>query len=129
MNPQDPSLPLSALIHRPALVVAPDTAIRTIAQILSSHEVGIVVIEEGGEPVGVVSERDIVRGLALHDEFGVVGSYLDMTASDVMSDDPIITSGATTVADAMDVMRANGIRHLLVPLPAGHGVVSMRDLA
>jgi CBS domain-containing protein len=128
MNPRDPSLPLSALIDRPALVAAPDTPIRTIAQILSSHEVGIVVIEEAGEPVGVVSERDLVRGLALHDEFGVVGSYLDMTASDVMSDEPITTSGTTTVAEAMDVMRANGIRHLLVPLAAGHGVVSMRDL-
>ena len=119
---------IGEFIKGPSHAVAPDETIRAIAQILSSYEIGVVIVERDNEPVGVVSERDLVRGLTLHDEFGLVGSYLDMTASDLMSSDPIVADASTTKDDAVVMMRERELRHLLVATADGYGVVSIRDL-
>jgi CBS domain-containing protein len=123
------SAPLKSFVAGPAHTVAPDTTVRDIAQILSSYEIGLVLVEDGDTIVGVVSERDLVRGLAIHDEFAVVGSFVEMKATDVMTGNPVIAGAGTTVDDAIDVMREEGVRHLLVPMAEGYGVVSIRDLA
>jgi CBS domain-containing protein len=128
MIARDPATRLSDLATAPARTAAPDATVRAVTQMMSSYDIGLVVIEDDDIPVGVVSERDVVRGLTVHDEYALVGSYLDSTAGDIMSADPITAGAATTVADALEVMSEHGVRHLLVPTPEGHSVVSIRDL-
>ena len=124
----DSATRLSELATNPARTVAPDATVRVVTQMMSSYDIGLVVVETDGVPVGVVSERDVARRLTVPDEYALVGSYLESTAGDIMSADPITAGAATTVADALEVMSEHGVRHLLVPTPEGHSVVSIRDL-
>jgi CBS domain-containing protein len=104
--------------------VAPSVTVAELVGTLTSYNVGALPVVDGGELVGIVSERDVVR--RLHAD-GV--SLLALRVSDIM------TSGVTTcapgdqVADLAKIMTAGRFRHLPV-LENGAlvGIVSIGDL-
>jgi CBS domain-containing protein len=104
--------------------VAPSVTVAELVGTLASYNVGALPVVDGGELVGIVSERDVVR--RLHAD-GV--SLLEQRVSDIM------TSGVTTcapgdqVADLAKIMTAGRFRHLPV-LENGAlvGIVSIGDL-
>ena len=56
---------VGAFVKRPPLTVTKDAALLDVVKIMATHNIGLVaVVDEAGRPLGVVSERDIVRALA-----------------------------------------------------------------
>lgn len=109
---------------KPLISVTRDTAISAIAALLYTHRIGAVLVVEGGEIAGLVSERDICAGLHTHG-----AAILEATAADVMSA-PVITAGpGESVAAAMATMTDRRFRHLPV-VENGRilGLVSIGDL-
>ncbi len=104
--------------------VGPRETVAAIVTQLTSRRIGAVLVAEGGRIVGVVSERDVVRGLAAHR-----GDVLNLTARDVMTSPVITISPADSVAHAMELMTGRRIRHLPV-MESGAlcGLVSIGDL-
>jgi CBS domain-containing protein len=104
--------------------VTPDDSIAEAVRRLAQHNIGaLVVVNQDGAPVGMLSERDVIRYLA-------VGSdVLSKTAGDLMSTS--ITTG--TLGDDVDAvfhtMTHRRFRHLPV-LDDGRlvGLVSLGDL-
>lgn len=101
-----------------------DTAARVV-EVLSEHRIGAVLVRDIMQQVlGIVSERDLVRGLALH------GAHtLDMTAAQLMTSVLYTVTPQTTVAEAMCLMTDRRVRHLPV-LDDGRliGLVSIGDV-
>lgn len=98
--------------------------LREAAVALRIADVGTLAIMDDTEIAGIVSERDIIRGLA-------DGADPDEgRVADVMSLDPRYLTLADRVTTAVDVMLEAGIRHLPV-IEDGDlvGIVSIRDLA
>ena len=90
--------------------VDPTTQISEIAQLLSEHRIGaVLVIDKAEQMLGIVSERDIVRSLA---ENG--GRTLEMTAGQLMTRSVHVAHPDTTVEQAMQMMTAGRFRHLPV---------------
>ena len=105
----------------------PDTVVSAAASMLSSQSIGAAVV---GDPengvLGVISERDIARGVGDH------GSKIaDMYVKDLMTRDIIIADLDWDVSHALDVMLSHNIRHLPVIDDELDlvGLVSMRDIA
>ncbi|MBI1733806.1 MAG: CBS domain-containing protein [Candidatus Rokubacteria bacterium] len=102
----------------------PEQTVRQALKNLAEHNVGALVVLDGaGSPIGILSERDIVRRLA-RDE-GALG----ITVGDLMTK-PLITgvpNDELTTAGMM--MTENRIRHLPI-LDGGRlvGVVSIGDI-
>ncbi len=90
---------------------------------MAEEDIGALLVFEGNQPVGVVSERDVVRSLA-------AGADPDeVWAADVMSTETVWGSPDDSLIDAADALSAAGIRHL--PLRRGGrlvGIVSSRDI-
>lgn len=111
------------LTRAPVLAVhGPDT-LRAAATAMADNQVGLLVVRRGTVAVGVLSERDIVRAVA-------EGADVDDTRVDeYMTEDLAGIRSEASVQEAIDVMTANGVRHLLVR-HEGHveGVLSARDL-
>lgn len=99
--------------------------IANVATLLTEARIGSVLVRDAdGRPAGILSERDIVAGLAQHG-----ASVLNATAAMLMTDD-IVTCGPDDHIDTlMQVVTERRIRHLPV-LEAGHvaGMVSIGDL-
>jgi len=114
-----PARPVGSLITRQMLGIAPGSTLRDAVAVLVEGDVGVVIVMEGGELKGVISERDLID--AVHE-----GTDLDATLVDeIMQPDIISVDPATTVVDAARTMIQRGVRHLVVEEPNA-GVVSIR---
>lgn len=94
------------------------------AQVLREHRIGAVLVMDGGTLTGVLSERDIIRGLANEG-----ADILNQPASTLMTKEVITCSPDVDLLSALELMTNNRIRHLPV-VDGGDllGVISIGDL-
>lgn len=105
--------------------VAPTTRIDQVTTTLTEWRIGAVLVRDAaGQLLGIVSERDIVRGLARDG-----AACLTMTAAQLMTKVLHTVTPSTTTADAMTLMTNGRVRHLPV-LQDGTlvGMVSIGDV-
>ncbi len=108
------------------IAIGPDAPVSEVAAIITGRRIGAVVVENGqGYLVGIVSERDVVRGLT---QFGA--ALLDMPVSGLMTHEVRTVTPATSVTEATEIMDEGYFRHLPVRGEEGRlvGIVSIRDL-
>ncbi len=110
---------------RQVFTVAPDDSLTSIAALLHSRKVGaFIVTDRIGRVVGVVSERDIIRAVAVDG-----AEALSRPTSDYMTRDVIFALHGETVEVLLERMTDRRIRHL--PVMDGArliGIVSIGDL-
>ena len=80
------------------------------AKTITNNKIGALLVEdEGGKIAGIISERDIVRGMSQH------GADLhDVLVSELMTADLIRCAPQDSVNEAMAMMTDRRIRHLPV---------------
>jgi len=89
--------------------VVPDTNIVDFAKILKSKRIGAILVMEAGSIVGIISERDIARGLPDYGE-----KILSMPVSDIMTKKVTTCNSDASIDEIMEMMTENRIRHLPV---------------
>jgi CBS domain-containing protein len=94
-------------------------------QVLSEHNIGAIVVCERGAVDGIVSERDIVRRLAISGS-----ETLGLTVEEVMTADVLTCNPDATADEVMQVMTEHRARHLPVLDDRGRlmGIVSIGDV-
>ena len=98
------------LAHKPAVVtVAPQDSVRHALEVLAQHNIGAVPVVDAGRLVGIFSERDYARKVALK---GLAST--STTVQEVMSSQVRCASLDDTVMGCMDLMTQKHIRHLPV---------------
>jgi len=107
------------------IAMLPDTDVSNAALLLSDQAIGVAaVVDENDSLIGILSERDITRGLA---EFGA--EIIDVRVDQLMTRKIVSCDPETTIEDAMAIMHDNGIRHLpVVDNGSLVAMVSIRDL-
>jgi CBS domain-containing protein len=94
------------------------------AQALVEHNIGSLMVLEGDRPIGILTERDILRVAAGSPER--IGS---MRVGEVMTRDLITAALDDGIPEMMDLMTARRVRHL--PVLAEDrlaGIISIGDL-
>ena len=114
---------LSSKPIKDVITVAPDATVRELVALLAQHNVGALVVCEGEELAGIVSERDVVRRLQ-EDE-----TVLERPVSSIMTSDVKTCAPDMRVNDLMQVMTTGRFRHMPV-LDDGRlvGIVSIGDV-
>jgi signal-transduction protein with cAMP-binding, CBS, and nucleotidyltransferase domain len=105
--------------------VAPEDTVYEALRRLAEHEVGaLLVIDASARMVGIVSERDYTRKVALQGR-----SSKDTKVRDIMTPNVFVVTPETGTRDCMALMREKRIRHLPV-VEQGQvlGMLSIRDL-
>jgi diguanylate cyclase (GGDEF)-like protein len=107
---------------------APSTPLSEIVRSMKDNRYSCIVITEQNRPVGIVTERDIVKIFAEHFEGG---KDLARDTSSVMSAPPVTIAEDTQLLDALVVAKSNQIRHLPITDASGQlvGLVTQTDLA
>ena len=119
--------PVSELLKKrePALFhTTPDTTVFDALQVLARHEVGALMVMVDDKLVGVLSERDYTRKIALLGK-----NSKEVKVADIMTANVITVGPDTRTRDCMNLMSQKRIRHLPV-VHAGKvvGMISIRDL-
>ncbi|MCH4815496.1 MAG: CBS domain-containing protein [Saccharolobus sp.] len=113
------------LIVRNPVTAKPEMSIRDAAKIMRKENLGsLIIVDETNKPIGIVTERDILRAVA--DEI-----LLDSPVSTIMTKGLITISPDKDVTEALIIMYQNNVRHLAVVGQNGElvGVISIRDAA
>jgi CBS domain-containing protein len=108
----------------PVITVDGETNVRDSATLMSEKGIGSLIVLRGGEPVGIVTKRDIIKR--------VVSECKDPCGTkiqDIMTSPVITTSKDVGILSAMRTMREHQISQMLV-LEGDKmaGIISERDL-
>jgi CBS domain-containing protein len=115
--------PLGELVHRELVCVEPSTAIAAAARAMSQHGVSSLLVAEGEQVRGIVTDRDLRNRVLAQgrDPTGPIAT--------IMTPDPLTLDAARPVLEGILAMVSRGIHHL--PLTRDgriFGVVTTRDL-
>ena len=107
------------------VTVAPQQTVGSVVKVLAQNRIGAVpVINEEGQLIGIISERDIIRGMSEHAD-----AVLTLPADQLMTRDVKTCSSEDQLVDLMEVMTLQRIRHLpVIENGALHGIVSIGDV-
>jgi CBS domain-containing protein len=102
----------------------PDDTVFQALQLLAEYEVGALMVMDRGKLVGVLSERDYTRKIALQGR-----SSKDTRVSEIMTREVLTVTPSTGTRKCMALMSEKKIRHL--PVIDGDtviGMISIRDI-
>ena len=107
------------------VTLMPQQTIAAAVQLLTKNRIGAApVVDEQGRIVGIVSERDIIRGMSEH-----AGALLALPVDQLMTREVKTCLPEDRLVDLMNVMTLQRIRHLPVVHKGGLcGIVSIGDV-
>jgi citrate synthase len=112
------------VMSSPVVTAAPSETVADAGARMAERRVGSVVVVDGMRPIGILTERDLVR-------FAAAGADAGGTkVSEWMTEAPDCVAPDLEVANAWSSLGEHGYRHMPV-VNAGNelvGIVSMRDL-
>lgn len=106
------------------LVTAPDETVMNAAKSMKARNAGSIVVVDKGKPVGIVTEKDMLRK--------IVAEGLSPTGTrvrDIMSSQLITAGPEDPIKNAAKLMTQNGIRRLPI-VKSGKlvGIITAADL-
>ncbi len=124
------AIPVSAYKSSKGVITeTADQNIYSACRIMLKNEIGCVIVVEidnngGLKPVGIITERDVVRILGKLD-----ATSLHLPLKEIMSK-PLVTISITgSIKDAIQTMHRNNIRHLvLIDKETMVGVITDKDI-
>ncbi|MGQ7816081.1 CBS domain-containing protein [Metapseudomonas furukawaii] len=104
--------------------VEPTTTVLEAALMMADKDIGALVVMQGGELVGIVTERDFVRRVAALER-----SAYGTTIEEIMTSNLFVVTPRDSNQYCMQLMTEKNLRHLPV-LQDGKlvGLLSIRDL-
>jgi CBS domain-containing protein len=104
--------------------IAPTSSVFEAVQVMTDKNIGALLVAEGTQVVGIISERDCARKVTLRSR-----SPRDTPVRDIMTPDVMYVRPEHTIEECMALMTENRLRHLPV-MDGGKllGLVSIGDL-
>lgn len=104
--------------------IAPEATVYEALQKMAQEGIGALVVLDGGQLAGIVSERDYARKVIL------TGRHSRETpVRDIMTENVICVSSELRVDASMSIMSKNRVRHLVVRDDARiNGLISIGDV-
>lgn len=119
--------PISAVLQNKSQdlwTIPPDATVFDAIALMAEKNIGVLPVLDGGQLVGVVSERDYTRQVILRGK-----ASKTTLVRDIMTSDPICVAPSDTVAHGMKLMTEKKVRHLpVIQSGAVVGLISIGDL-
>ena len=120
-----PETLVQKLMKRACITLDENSSIKNLVDTLNKNKVGCVVVTslKSNYPVGIVSERDLVRN------YKIILNNRSIKIKDVMTKNIIFCNKNSSSKELMEIMNENKIRH--IPIMEEHkllGIVSIGDV-
>ena len=108
------SRPVSSIMTGGVITATADETIKTVCKLMYENDIGSIVIvkrtvDDANKPVGIITERDIVRQIGLLELFVVQAPIRQIMST------PLVTIGPNNpIRDAIEIMQVKKIRRLVV---------------
>ena len=113
----------SAMRSPPTVSLRSDTVSNIVQKMIGSN-IGTIIVTDGDDPVGIITERDILEKVVQTSKDSNTTS-----ASDIMSSPITVIESNKSITDALKIMRDKQIRRLAVTQEGKvMGIVTLRRL-
>ena len=120
-----PETLVQKLMKRACITLDENSSVKNLVETLNKNKIGCVVVTalQSNYPVGVVSERDLVRN------FIVILNNNNIKVKEVMTKNIIFCNKNTSSKKLMEIMSENKIRHIpIIEKNKLLGIVSIGDV-
>ncbi|WP_457554955.1 CBS domain-containing protein [Candidatus Pyrohabitans sp.] len=112
---------VSEFLKKPLITVEEEMSLRDAARVMRNEGIsGLLVVNSAGQPVGVVSDTDMVRALSR-------GIDKDSSVAGIMSRSFFGVSPEATLQEAARIMKENGVSRLFV-VRGAHGKTELSQM-
>ncbi len=118
-------IPVKEVMTRDVCTARKDESLLNASRKMLEYGVGSIIIVEDGKPVGIVTERDILKKVVARNK---VPSKVKL--EEIMSSPLITIKPTTSLREATDIMRKRGIRRLPIIDDSGNliGIITDNDI-
>ena len=117
-------LTVESIMKKPVFTLKPSSSVMDAVKLMGEKNIGCIVVTEDDKPVGMITERDVVRLLVTRGR-----EAFDADLGSVMKKPVITCTPDTAVTKAYVMMYENRIRRLpVVSSEKLVGIVTERDL-
>ena len=110
--------------NRTSVTISPDASVMEALKLMAEKNIGSVIVMQGDQYVGIVTERDYSRKIALKGK-----NSADTKISEIMSSDLPSVNPADSIEHCMELMTTKNIRYMPVfENDKLAGIVSMSDV-
>jgi len=96
-------------MSKPVKSVSKDMNLKDAIHMMDENNIGVLPVTENNTPVGVMTERDILRKVVAK------GANIEnMTVEDIMTKNPVTIDSDSSILEATRLMSENNFRRLLV---------------
>ena len=103
------SIPLSSCMTKNVKTIQPDKGLFNVCKIMKDNNIGCVIVvgeSNKNKPIGIITERDIVKYLSL--PFG----NLLMQVNEIMTKSLVTARETQSLLDAIQIMQKNNFRRI-----------------
>lgn len=117
-------MPVSSIARRTVVTEEPTASVADVVRTMQQESVGSVVVVEGGEPRGLVTDRDLAMAV-LNADFDAESTPV----SELLTGDPITVEASSGIYDLVELLSERGLRRVPV-VEEGDlvGIVSLSDV-
>lgn len=117
------TLPLAELMSQSVITVPPESMISEALAVMSDNRISCLVVVDQGTPVGILTERDLVKHCSK------ISTSAPQKVSAIMTPSPTTVDAGMDQFTAFKLMKAGHFRHLVVTDAKGDvaGVVTETD--
>lgn len=107
------------------VTIAPTATVAELVSLMADNNIGAVVVSSDGHHIaGIISERDVVRGLA-----GSGDGLLEATVADLMTNDVVVGHLEDRIEDTAHTMTHKRVRHIPIEVDGElAAIVSIGDV-
>jgi len=109
---------------KPVIGLSPKDKLPNAVSLMMKHNIGSLVVTDGGKLVGILSEKDLLKILQKDKS-----EWELKVAQDAMTPEPFVCQPDNTLEEVMNIMVENNIHHL--PVVYGEkleGMLSITDI-
>ncbi|MFZ5469094.1 MAG: CBS domain-containing protein [Myxococcota bacterium] len=116
---------LERFCRKRVVTVSPTQSVSEAARKMREEHVGLVVVEEGGKPVGILTDRDVTCRVVAEGREAKA-----LPVGEVMSRDVVVAQRDSLLDEVVVAMRRRGVRRIPIVDADGKvaGLVSLDDL-
>jgi CBS domain-containing protein len=123
---------INDVMHKGLLVCSPETSLGKVAALLTEHHVhALLVAEEADQPLGIISDYDLLAGEWLSVDEESLNTMRKLTARDLMTSPIASIDVNTSVNEAAKLMADKRIHRMLVTdggKPVGAAIAAQEEI-
>ncbi len=104
-----PRITLKSIARVPVPTVLLSTHVSETARIMVKQNAGAVVVVRDNEPLGIITERDLIERVLLTNK-----DLNEVVAQDIMTAPLLTIDSSRTIEEALEIMHKNHLRRLVV---------------